>query len=54
MASSPSVTRTTRGKFTMNPKPHLQYQNRDKHIINENHIIIINGNIQDTRRPCEN
>jgi len=42
--------RKTQGRFTTNPTQYIQFKNRDKyiHIIDNDHIIIINRNTQDT------
>ena len=43
--------RKTQGRFTTNPTQYIQFKNRDKyiHIIDNDHIIIINRNTQDMK-----
>lgn len=44
-------SRKTQGKFTTNPTQYMQFKNQDKyiHIIDNDHIIIINRNTQETK-----
>jgi hypothetical protein len=43
--------RITQGRFTTNPTQYIQFQNRNKymHVMEGEHIIIINRNTQDTK-----